>query len=36
METLDVDEARKLIEENAIEDAKTIISLLTAFPQAKA
>jgi ADP-ribose pyrophosphatase len=35
-ETIDVGEARRLIEENAIEDAKTIIGLLTALPQAKA
>jgi ADP-ribose pyrophosphatase len=35
-ETLNVDEARTLIEENAIEDAKTIIGVLSAFPHAKA
>jgi ADP-ribose pyrophosphatase len=35
-ETIDVSEARGLIEENAIEDAKTIIGILLTFPQAKA
>ena len=35
-EAFDVDEAHKLIEENVIEDAKTIIGILSNFPQAKA
>jgi len=35
-EALDVDEVHKLIEENVIEDAKTIIGILSTFPQAKA